>query len=209
MPIRHPVGRLHPARHIDRIDSLIEMLCRAFDQDAHINWIVRQDERRAEAFRRLFRLLLTELAPGHGELFASADLQAGALWFPPGAWKLGLPSQLRVGLRFAAICGWHNLPLRAYGLNRMEARHPKTPHYFLQTIGVAPEKRRQGHGSALLETLFARSDAAGVPVYLETSRTDNVAFYERHGFQVIGRVALPRGPMLFQMLRPARRPAHP
>jgi ribosomal protein S18 acetylase RimI-like enzyme len=131
-------------------------------------------------------------------------MQAAAIWFPPLSSSLSVLRQARVGLRFAAITGWRSLLSRAYGLNKMETLHPKRPHYFLQTIGVHPDARGSGHGSALLNVVLERCDAERMAAYLETSNEANFPFYEKHGFQVISSAQLPRGPKLWQMLRPHR-----
>lgn len=180
--------------------ALTETLSLAFDSDAHINWIVRQDAQREAAMRKLFDLLLGDLGK-QAEIFAATDLKAAAIWFPPGASQLGLAAQIRVALRFASISGWKNLALRAYGLNLMEARHPKEPHYFLQTIGVDPSVQGKGYGAALLQALLSRCDEAGMAAYLETGNRANIAFYQKYGFRTISSARLPQGPMLYQMLR--------
>jgi GNAT superfamily N-acetyltransferase len=195
------VIRLVPARDPHSLDTLVERLCRAFDRDAHINWIVRQDSKRALAFRQFFRLLLTDLLGTQGEVYATTDLQAAAIGFPPHAASLGLPSQARVARRFAEVTGWGNLLTRAYGLNRMETRHPGLPHYFLQTIGVEPDYQGLGYGTALMSTILARCDAEGIPAFLVTSNATNLGFYGRHGFKVISEYSLPHGPKLWRMLR--------
>lgn len=60
----------------------------------------------------------------------------------------------------------------------------------LYAIAVAPEYRRHGYGSRLLDEIFARSrDARCSRVSLEV-RADNeaaVAFYKKRGFVVVGR----------------------
>ncbi len=202
MQTSQPIIQIHPAQATAEVDALVEALSQAFDQDPHINWIVRQDSQRSAAFRQLFRLLLTDLG-GKGEIFSTTDLKAAAIWFPPAAWRLNLLTQIKVGLRFGAISGWKNLAVRAYGLNLMEAKHPKEPHYFLQTIGVDPTVQGLGYGAALLQPLLTRCDESSTPAYLETSNQANIPFYEKHGFKVISNTSLPQGPVLFQMLRPS------
>ena len=58
-------------------------------------------------------------------------------------------------------------------------------HAYLWFLGVAPAAQGRGVGSALLRAANARLDADGLPAYLETGTTRNVALYERHGFKVI------------------------
>lgn len=181
--------------------TLAKTLSRAFAGDPHINWIVRQDARRPAARLQLFELLLAELLGRHGTVLASADLKAVAIWFPPHGQSLGLLNQIGVARQFAAITGWHHFPSRAYGLNRMAWRQPDQPHYFLQTLGVDPDCQGHGHGTALLGTFTRQCDADCSLAYLETSKPENVRFYEGHGFQASGRARLPHGPWLWQMIR--------
>ena len=159
---------------------LIDLLRRAFDRDPHINWLVRQDARRESALSELFVLLINDMG---GELHATADLQAAALWFPPGGgpdWN----AQARFFLRFLGIAGPLRALTRGIGLKRMDRCHPARPHFHLQLLGVAPDCRGQGHGGALVGYLRELAQASNHPVYLETSRRENVAFYARRGFEV-------------------------
>ena len=53
--------------------------------------------------------------------------------------------------------------------------------------------------------MFAIADEQGLPSYLETETTDNVAYYRHHGFEVRSEwdlaTAHERGPHLWGMLR--------
>ena len=44
---------------------------------------------------------------------------------------------------------------------------------------------------SLLMRVFARMDAAGEVAYLETDKPENVRFYERFGFEVVGEEEVP------------------
>ena len=57
-------------------------------------------------------------------------------------------------------------------------------------------------GGALLQPGLEKADRERVPCYLETAKEINVRFYEKHGFQVVKKVDLPRGgPPVWTMLR--------
>jgi hypothetical protein len=56
----------------------------------------------------------------------------------------------------------------------------------------------------LLEPILAHCDADRFPAYLESSKHSNVPFYQRHGFRVIGELAIEGGPVIWRMLREAR-----
>jgi ribosomal protein S18 acetylase RimI-like enzyme len=66
-------------------------------------------------------------------------------------------------------------------------------HWYLPTLGVDPPRQGQGVGSALIQPVLSRADAEGLLCYLETETAGNVAFYERHGFEVVVEDDLPRG----------------
>jgi ribosomal protein S18 acetylase RimI-like enzyme len=131
---------------------------------------------------------------------------AGAVWIPPpgrgqeSRWqRLGLlPPLVRfLGLRTGSVLG---------GLNRMEQRHPHDPpHWYLFILGAEQAAQGQGLGSALMAHVLARVDADGMAAYLESSNERNLAFYGRHGFEVMAEVVIPDGPRIWPMWREGRR----
>ncbi len=82
-----------------------------------------------------------------------------------------------------------------------EAKRPKTPHHYLDFIGVHPSKQGQGYASALLRHTLTRLDAEGAPAYLESSNPKNNPLYQRNGFQITDEIHLPNGPTLWCMWR--------
>lgn len=59
------------------------------------------------------------------------------------------------------------------------------PHWYLEAIGVDPEREGRGFGSALVRAGMQRADRDQTPVYLETETERNVRFYEHLGFEVV------------------------
>jgi ribosomal protein S18 acetylase RimI-like enzyme len=86
----------------------------------------------------------------------------------------------------------------------MRGYHPSEPHWYLPLIGVDPFQQGSGLGSALMRHALARCDSEGKPAFLESSNPKNVPLYERHGFEVLGRIQAGASPTLFPMLRKAR-----
>ena len=52
-------------------------------------------------------------------------------------------------------------------------------------LGVDPDHQGKGLGGALLQPALAKADQEGLPCYLETLEEKNLAFYGRHGFEVL------------------------
>jgi GNAT superfamily N-acetyltransferase len=194
---------VHPEREPARARAMVEMLAQAFEADPHIDWLVRRDGDRRRSLRAFFQLAAVESLGRAGELHATSDGIAAAIWFRPGTATLDWSTQLRCAGRFVEAIGWRHLISRYLGLRQAMARHPDVPHYYLQTLGVAPSHRGQGLGSGLMEVLTARCDQEGVMACLETCNEDNLGFYERFGFRFHAEAGLPDGPRMWWLRRPA------
>jgi GNAT superfamily N-acetyltransferase len=162
-------------------------------------WIVPPDEDRRRALPPFFAML-TEHALTHGEVHATADMSAVAVWFhhdsgsPPD-----VPGQ---EARVKAFAGSH---AERFGLlgEEMEKHHPTDPHHYLSFLAVLPEKQNRGLGSLLLEHHHGGLDAREGTAYLEASNARSRELYLRHGYRDLGDpLILPEGPPMFPMWRP-------
>ena len=68
--------------------------------------------------------------------------------------------------------------------SKIKSFYPKDPVYYLWFIGVDSGFKRQGIGSTLLSDIIKESDSMQRPIYLETSMTENIFFYQKFGFEV-------------------------
>lgn len=143
---------------------------------------------------------------------AEADRQplAAAIWLSPGhsyptARRLlaGLPAYLALGALFLDRLPDFLRLSQATGIREGE------PHWYLEYLGVDPDRQGRGVGSQLLAHGLRRVDETGLACGLETSNERTVALYRRFGFEV-RREARPfrSGPPVWSMWRPAtaRRP---
>ncbi len=64
---------------------------------------------------------------------------------------------------------------------------PSAPHWFLDTIATEPALFGHGLAGRLLDHDLRLRDRAGELCALDTHTPRQVAFYERHGFAVVGR----------------------
>jgi ribosomal protein S18 acetylase RimI-like enzyme len=89
-----------------------------------------------------------------------------------------LPSLVALGPRTSARVGrW---------ISAWARRDPDEPHVHLGPLAVDAHLQGQGIGSLIMQEHCRRLDAAGEVGYLETDKTENVRFYERFSFEVVG-----------------------
>jgi ribosomal protein S18 acetylase RimI-like enzyme len=108
-----------------------------------------------------------------------------------------MPSILR------AVGGLGPLMREMKTLGAWKKHDPKQPHWHLGVIGVAPEFQHKGIGSHSMTFYCDLIDKDGIEAYHETDRPENVPFYERFGFKVVGEEIV-NGAKNWYMLRPAK-----
>ena len=89
-------------------------------------------------------------------------------------------------------------------LDEMQSYHAVEPCWYLPLIGVDPCHQSRGLGAALMKYVLEKVDAEGLPAYLEPSNPANMALYQRHGFEVMGRIQTASSPPVQPMYRAAR-----
>jgi ribosomal protein S18 acetylase RimI-like enzyme len=187
------------------VSGLTDMLVTTFDDDPVVNWYIRQDRKRALAFREFFELALSRQSLPFGEVYHMEDYKAAALWVPPGHWQLGIRDQLLLAPAILRIAGVRLLKRALIGLAAMEAAHPPEPHMYLLFLGTHPAHRGRGMGGTMLMDMLTRCDAEKVPVYLENTKPENESFYRHFGFEVTGDIRLAEdGPYYRGMWRAPR-----
>jgi ribosomal protein S18 acetylase RimI-like enzyme len=189
------------------VPRLAESLARAFQDDPGWSHLLRDPADRTERLRLFFETELRNVAMPQGAVWVTDDLDGGAVWAPPGAWRVPVSTTLREVGPMIRVFG-RRLPLALRSRLRMEGKHPKDPpHWYLAVLGVEPASQGRGLGSKLMHPVLERLDADGVAAYLEASTPRSRALYERHGFEVTGEMHLPaNGPPIWLMWRePATR----
>jgi GNAT superfamily N-acetyltransferase len=205
LPIRPAIDG-SDIRKIDGGDvpRISEALARAFEDDPVMSWIFRDESERPGRLDRAFALFIRRIWLPQEECYGTDRLFGAALWLPPGKWHLSVGTQVRLVPSLLSVAG-RNLPRLSLALQFIEKRHPKEPHYYLAVLGVEPEFQGRGFGGALMQPVLSRCDRERIPAYLESSKRRNVVLYERHGFEVVEEVRLPRGgPPIWRMWREPR-----
>ncbi len=123
------------------VPALTAALARAFDDDPLVNWMVAQDKRRARRVFDAMELTLKKMSMPHDEVYTTDGIDGGALWAPPGKWKLGILQQLMLMPDMLRIATYKRVPKVMGGINAIEKKHPHQPHFYLFVLGVDTEKQ--------------------------------------------------------------------
>ena len=184
-------------------------LAAAFHDDPVLAHLLPDAARRPARATRFFRTMAgIQLGLGHVYVCPGADggpPDGAAIWAPPGEWKLPTSTVVRTLPQLTRVFG--TMTLRSLGvLTTMEKLHPPDPpHWYLEFLGTAPNRRGQGVATAVLAPVLERADTEGVPAYLENSNEANLGLYGRLGFEVTGTFTVAKGgPTMWSMWREPR-----
>jgi ribosomal protein S18 acetylase RimI-like enzyme len=183
------------------LGGLSRVLGRAFHDDPVYRWIFPDPEERARKSPRMFSLFLRQVTR-HGIVLTDDGLRGVALWRPPQI-RMGRFEELGFNFAMFRLLGARSLEI-GRGFAPVEALHPREPHAYLPLLGTDPAHHGQGVGSTLLGPVLRACDRLGVLAYLESSKESNIAFYQRHGFEVVEPFTIRDGPTVWPMQRPAR-----
>ena len=183
------------------VPALGHVLARAFQHDPLHRWIFPAEEAWARNSHRSFALALRQ-AFSLGATFTDDARRGAAIWHDstvsPTLWE-----RVVFALRMLPLLGTRAF-LIGRGFDQLAPLHPKAPHWYLYALGTDPLHQGNGIGTALFAPMLARCDAGSRPAYLEASRPENVPYYERFGFKVVGEHTMPQGPVVWRMLRAPR-----
>lgn len=163
-----------------------EVLASAFTTDPHaVGLLPGQDRRHPEsALLKLFTLFVDEATTSGGHallcLRRSDDHPLGAaLWEGPG----GVAPTRPLGNLVPYVRIFRHRLLEAARTHlEMHRWRPRSPHWYLWTLGTLPESRGHGVGTTLVRWGLDRADTEGCGAYLESSSRENVAYYAHFGF---------------------------
>ena len=172
-----------------------------------MSWMLPDPAARARGLPRMFATMTRHhfLRGGGVDIARGGEvIGAAALWDRPGRWQ---QSRLEGLIMMPGF-------IRAFGARAsvgqevaetMKRVHPEEPHWYLAVIGSDPSVRGKGFGQALMASRLDRVDAEHAPAYLESTKADNVGYYQRFGFEVTAEIVLPGGgPTMWPMWRRAR-----
>ncbi len=178
---------------------IVDTAARSLDAEAMLRWSFGEDWFE-ERIRRHFTHYDGENAR-RGWIRMTADGAGIAVWIPPDAREEHEAIGPAPPGGEAEILG-ANAERHADFWRWVGEHEPAEPLLYLSHIRVAPERQGEGLGSVLMRDGLARGNHHRAPTWLETSRVDNVVYYERFGFRtVVDEDAPDGGPHIWFMRR--------
>ena len=181
-------------------DKASAALTSGFIADPVMRWIYPEAHSYIESFPKLL-CVLSGTAFEDGTAYATDDYSGAALWLSPGKKgdEEGALNLIEETVRSEIREDLYTM------LAETDTYHPDdAPCWYLPFIGVDAARQGQGLGSALMKHALDRCDEEGIQAYLESSNPANMSLYERHGFQVMGRIDAGSAPPVHPMIRRAR-----
>jgi ribosomal protein S18 acetylase RimI-like enzyme len=212
---REPVN-VTPVR-AEHVAALAPMLARAFDVDAAYQYLIPDAAKRLAGLTEFFSGNLRVHLP-YACTHVSLDDRgpcATVTLRPPGGVHVSTLTMVRHGLLPFAFAHGRSAVKRLLWLKKtydaLEAEAARgQPHWYVHMMAVRPDQQGRGLGSRLLERMLAET-ADRVPrlqCVLTTHLRQNLAFYQRAGFEVTDERTLepPDGSRytVWSMVRPAR-----
>jgi GNAT superfamily N-acetyltransferase len=191
----------------DDIPPLARSLTAAFADDPVFAHVLPDGPGRLDRMERFFRVIAPVHLP-YGHVYVSDGAEGGALWDPPGHWRIPLGRQLRLALPLLGIYGRRSFQHLA-DFHRLERVHAEQPpdHWYLSILGTDPAHQGRGIGASVLQPVLDLADQQGVGAYLESSKEANLAYYRRFGFEVVCEHEFHAGgPMVWPMWREPQPP---
>lgn len=162
----------------------IAALTDAFKEDPVMSAVVGgKDQDRTDMISALFDFQIRTTYGPKGIIDIAVNdegtIVGAALWISPEGQKGNLLTDIKGLPEYYKVLG-SSLPKATAIELKLLASRPKFDHWYLYTIGVHKNARRQGVGGLLLD--FRREQLGEYPAYLEASTFDSAALYARHGF---------------------------
>ncbi|MER6344082.1 GNAT family N-acetyltransferase [Streptomyces sp. NPDC001595] len=185
-------------------EAVVRLLDEAFRDDPVSRWVFLDEEYLRATHHRLMAAF-TDIVLAEGWIDVTEDGSACALWLsvPAAGPDDGHAAEDDGPALVRAAVDPANERVELIGRLTAEIHPAERAHAYLWMIGVAPHRRGEGLGSALIQAVLDRCDRDGLPAYLEASNADSRRLYERLGFAVMADrvLELPDGPPMWPMWR--------
>jgi GNAT superfamily N-acetyltransferase len=177
------------------LEQIINSIVLAFRADPAARWMYPSPQQYLKNFPNFVRTFGAKAFDSETVYYIDG-YSGAAFWLPPQT----EPDSEAIGAFLQQTISEQQEEVFAV-LEQMGSYHPHEPHWYLAILGVEPTRQKKGYGSALMKPTLAECDRDRTIAYLESSNPINIPFYEKHGFEVIGKIQAGESPIIFPMLR--------
>jgi ribosomal protein S18 acetylase RimI-like enzyme len=181
-------------------------LARAFQEDPMFTYIFPDADQRRKSLAWQWEAVIG-YSLDYGEVYTTPDVDGVACWLKPGNTRVTVWRMIRTGIQlqraFESFRGKTrrvSMEVMSY-LDQVHERLINGPHWYLWALGVDPIRQGQGIGGQLIQPILALADQASLPCYLETLAEQDVAFYQKYGFDVSSAGEIPGHGLKAWMMR--------
>lgn len=189
---------------LDRVGDMADIAADAFvgNNDPIGNFMFRDEPRHQELKRRFFRSLVTSCSPLAVRHGISPDLEAVAIWFPPGMDHSGDADVDPFSISDFSNPGTMGKMQKVNDvIAALTANLGNEPQWYLHLVAVSPHFSGLGYSSLLVRPMLIMAEKEHLPCTLITQRLDNVSIYEHWGFNVVKEMPVPGSSERFWSMR--------
>jgi GNAT superfamily N-acetyltransferase len=180
-------------------DSVINAIILGFSSDPVARWVWPDAATYLDAMPR-FTAAFGGRGFDHQSVYATDCGHAAAMWLPPEI----EPDSDAIGSIIETSVAEERMEEVGAFFAQMGEFHPHEKCWYLPIIAADPSQTGKGLGAALMKHALSVCDDQSLPAYLESSNPRNISLYERHGFEVIGKIQTETSPVMTPMYRAAR-----
>ncbi|HAA24489.1 MAG TPA: hypothetical protein DCR93_16135 [Cytophagales bacterium] len=137
-----------------------------------------------EWFQATLRMMLANGQEAYGAF--CGDELVGIALTTRAHYKPKLGSMLRWLIQVLISCGWRTVMKTArHDQHRAESFGGAAP-LIVEFIAASAHHRRKGIGKALLAKVQERAQQLMIPVWLETTKAENLEIFQRSGYRLLG-----------------------
>lgn len=170
------------AQYSDK-EKVIRIICESFDSNPHVNYIIKNDEKRPQRLAAL-----SEYAFYYGMrrdgVFLTDDDQGVSIIFEYQKVKMGWVDYYRqLILVFKCFTFFRSFWVQKVEKKIKANRASDVKFLYLWFFGVTNEALGTNNARDMMKFIFDMSLEQKLPIYLETSLKRNSVIYKRYGFE--------------------------